>query len=52
MQAGKSMQSSETKLHDPEENNVTTPESSSWTTSEKACSNDNNLNSPWDSQGR
>ncbi|XP_027153090.1 uncharacterized protein LOC113753191 isoform X1 [Coffea eugenioides] len=51
-QAAKSMQFSETRFHDPEENNVATPESCSWATSEKACSNENNQDLPWDTQGR
>lgn len=51
-QTSKSMQLSETVCNDYEENNVATPESCSWETSEKACSNDNNFNLPGDSQGR
>lgn len=41
----------EAAYHDPEDDDVATPESCSWATSEKACSNDNNPNFPGD-QGR
>ncbi|KAL3526245.1 hypothetical protein ACH5RR_010901 [Cinchona calisaya] len=51
-QTSKSIQLSEIRYNDLEENNVATPDSCSWATFEKACSNDNSPNLPGDSLGR
>ncbi|CAI9111644.1 OLC1v1011927C1 [Oldenlandia corymbosa var. corymbosa] len=41
-----------TVTHDPVDDGVATPDSSSWATSERACSNYNNVHISGDSQGR